>query len=183
MLKKWFILLFVIAMVYPYTFVSANENIALKPEFTVIKKYVSPIKIASIRFNGQYDESFEVYEKLNDQVSQYANGNVMSLYHQQNDTGADIEVCIPVSESVEGAFIEHKGKQIPINTKILEGGHFLSVIHQGPPETLRDAWESMDNYIEHEGLEIVFPTREIYLYADPTDPLKKMTELQLQLRD
>ncbi|MFD1906559.1 hypothetical protein ACFSQ7_25170 [Paenibacillus rhizoplanae] len=71
----------------------------------------------------------------------------MSLYYEQNyELGHDTEICIPVSKAVEGESIEYKGQKIPIVTKTLEGGYFLSVVHQGTPDTLGDVWAQIDLY-------------------------------------
>lgn len=160
-----------------------KRSIELNPEFTVVKKYVMPVMVASVRFRGQYEEISGVYEKLDQQIKGAANGKGFSLYYEQNyETGHDTEICIPVSKAVEGASIEYKGSQIPVVTKILEGGYFLSVVHQGTPDTLGNVWAQMEEYAKNTGVEILSPSREIYVQEDLKDYRKQVTEIQLQLK-
>ncbi|MBE9913481.1 hypothetical protein G8C92_05495 [Paenibacillus donghaensis] len=160
-----------------------KRSIELNPEFTVVKKYVMPVMVASVRFRGQYEEISGLYEKLDHEVQGLVNGRGFSLYYEQNyETGHDTEICIPVSKAVEGTSIEYKGKKIPITTKILEGGYFLSVVHQGTPDTLGNVWAQIEEYAKNTGVKILSPSREIYVQEDLKDYRKQVTEIQLQLK-
>ncbi|WP_068618085.1 stalk domain-containing protein [Paenibacillus tuaregi] len=162
----------------------AKRSIELNPEFTVVKKYVMPVLVASVRFRGQYEEISDVYEKLDHEVKDLVNARGFSLYYEQNyEKGHDTEICIPVSKSVEGASIEYKGKQLPVTFKILEGGYFLSVVHQGTPDTLANVWAQIEEYAKNTGVKILSPSREIYVQEDLKDYRKQVTEIQLQLKN
>lgn len=162
----------------------AKTAVDLKPEFTVVKKYVFPIQVASIRYRGQYEEITKVFTLLDSKVKDVINGQGMSLYYEQNyELGHDTEICIPVSKAVEGEFIEYKGQKIPIVTRMLEGGYFLSVVHQGTPDTLGDVWAQMDLYAKNTGVQLTTPSREVYVHEDLKDYRKQVTEIQLRLKD
>ncbi|MBT2291729.1 hypothetical protein J7E73_21890 [Paenibacillus albidus] len=162
----------------------AKTAVDLKPEFTVVKKYVFPIQVASVRYRGQYEEITKVFTLLDHEVKDVINGKGMSLYYEQNyEQGHDTEICIPVSKSVEGKSIEYNGQTIPIVTRTLEGGYFLSVVHQGTPDTLGDVWAQMDLYAKNTRVELTSPSREVYVQEDLKDYRKQVTEIQLRFKD
>lgn len=160
----------------------AKNLVKLEPEFTVVKKYVFPMLVASVRYRGQYEEIADTYTKLDNKVKNIKNGNGFSMYYEQNyKLGHDTEVCIPIKEAIEDSFIEHKGKQIPVKTRMLEGGYFLSVVHQGTPDTLADVWEQMERYAANTNVKILTPSLEVYLHEDVKDYRKQVTEILLRI--
>jgi effector-binding domain-containing protein len=160
----------------------SRNTVSLEPEFTVVKKYVLPVLVASVRYRGQYEEIADTYTALDKQVKGVKNGKGFSMYYEQNyKLGHDTEVCIPVREAVKDTFIEHKGTTIPVKTRMLEGGYFLSVVHQGTPDTLAKVWAQMEAYAATTNATILTPSREVYLHEDVKDYRKQVTEILLYI--
>lgn len=140
-------------------------------EQEVSAKQVGDMLIASIRYEGYYDEMGAVFAKLMAAAGSSIAGNSFCLYHDDTQGDIhDIEVCVPVSDTVRGE---------RITTRLLAGGNFITTIHEGPYETLSQSWSYLMNYIMGEGLETGLPVREVYLVWDPADPAKNVTELQV----
>lgn len=139
----------------------------------VTTKTVVNMLVASIRYQGKYEEMGKYIEMLMPVAGPYIEGPVFSLYYDEGSGEIhDIEVCVPVTDSV---------KAEGVSTQLLKGGTMLSMIHTGSYEKLHEAWEKLFKYIEAEKLNVGMPVREIYLSWDEKDPSKNITELQVPL--
>jgi effector-binding domain-containing protein len=155
---------------------SQNVTEILMPVATaepvVERKAAGEMLVASVRYRGRYEEAGKYLDQLYQQVEAYALGPCFALYYE-NDTeqGHDIEVCVPVSEAVEGE---------GITCRVLPAAEVVSTIHRGPyGVNLSVAWIAFLAYMKNHGVATGGPAREIYLEWNPDDPTRYVTELQL----
>jgi effector-binding domain-containing protein/DNA-binding transcriptional MerR regulator len=106
-------------------------------------------------------------------------GPVMSIYHDEEykETGADIEVALPISGriSVEDSHIE---------IKTLPAIRAVSAVYRGPYHGVEAAYNRVISFSKVKNLEPFGPSRELYLNDPaevPEDEL--MTEIQIQIRE
>jgi effector-binding domain-containing protein len=108
-----------------------------------------------------------------------ATGPIMFLCHDEEykETGADIEIALPVSGrvSVEDPKIE---------IKILPAIRVISVIYRGPYHGVEAGYNRIFSYMEENNLETFIPSRELY-FNDPAEVPEEelMTEVQVQIRE
>ncbi|MCI0513560.1 MerR family transcriptional regulator [candidate division KSB1 bacterium] len=149
-----------------------NSNTA----FEIEEKELETILIAGYRMQGKYQEVGNgislLYKKLGAQI----NGKAMTLYYdpEYKETDADFEPCFPV----------RKGKsEAGISVRELKGGKCVSLIHQGPYETLGDSYKKIFNYLREKGYQTLLPTREIYIkgpgWIFKGNPKNYLTEIQI----
>ena len=77
-----------------------------------------------------------------------------------------------------------KGQSIDdIEVHELPGGPCISLIHRGPYEQIGEAYQRLTQFAEERGLEIVMPSREIYLKGPGMifkgNPLRYLTDIQM----
>jgi effector-binding domain-containing protein len=139
--------------------------------------------VAGIRFVGQFDGIPENFGKLAAEVEPYIAGAGLTLYHGGNaKTGYDIEVCFPVSQSVDSG---------EVRSRVLEGEEVICAIHRGPYRSEDESkgigatWGKLWQYSvkNHVGI-AENACREIYLeddiqHGDDTD--KYVTEIMMPL--
>lgn len=100
-----------------------------------------------------------------------------SMYHDPEfrPENIDVEIAYPVSSDVSS------GPQTPggrsFNHRIVPGGKMAVTVHQGPYETIDEAYTAIGSWIEASGLMIAGPPQEAYLTA-PGDPSGPITEIR-----
>lgn len=75
-----------------------------------------------------------------------------------NPEDFEMETCVPVAGEVPG-----EGE---VAFMVLPGGRFLSTVHRGPYDSMESTYTALFKYVKENGLEVISPTREVYL----TDP-------------
>jgi hypothetical protein len=147
---------------------------------TLIPRKVDHLLISSVRFQGQHEDIPRHLEELYQQVKAHVNGQPLCLYHGGNrEAGYDLEVCFPVSQSMET-------ENIP--SRILEGGWMICATHTGPygppaaEGSLSKCWGTFYARIREQGIGLAEgPPREVYLESrleHGEDAQKYVTELQ-----
>ena len=131
--------------------------------------------ILSIRYKGKYSEIGTYLGKLHEAEEKYGSGPSFALIYEEdtNETGADIEVCLPVRKTITcGEFISTE----------LKGGKALSIIHEGPYDTIINSYKFISDYAEENGIRLNPPSREIYIKGHGMilkgNPDKYITEIQ-----
>ena len=108
-----------------------------------------------------------------------ATGPIMFLCHDEEykETGADIEIALPVSGRVS---VEDSKMKI----KTLPAIRVVSVIYRGPYPGVEAAYKRVFSYTEENNLETVMPSRELY-FNDPAEVPEEelMTEVQVQIKE
>jgi len=131
--------------------------------------------ILSIRYKGKYGEIGTYLAKLHEAGAKYASGPPFALIYEEetNETNADIEACLPIRKKITcGEFISTE----------LKGGKALSMIHEGPYDTIINSYKFISDYAEENGIKLTPPSREIYIKGYGMilkgNPDKYITEIQ-----
>lgn len=148
--------------------------------FEIEEKTLDTTLIAGYRMKGKYDEIGKGFSVLYKKMGRHINGKPMSLYFddEYKEENADFEACVPV----------RKGKdEENISVRELKGGKCVSLIHQGPYDTLSNSYKKIFNYINEKGYKSVIPTREIYLKGPGMifkgNPKNYLTEIQFLIEE
>jgi effector-binding domain-containing protein len=159
-------------MVFLLVVIAATSALAQELEFTT--KNIYDKLIASIRFQGQYEEIASYMENLFQNVSSdYVCGDSFTLYHDDGSgTIHDMEVCVPVTESIETDIV---------HSRMLPGGDMLTVQHHGSFSTLGQTWQALSDYATANNITLKGPEREVYLYYDPQNETLNIAELQVPI--
>lgn len=153
-----------------------QETKALNMDSSIVKKEISDMLIASIRFKGKYEDIGKAYGKLFKYCSWSVSGAPFSMYYEKDfkEDDADIEACLPVKREVN---------KDDVKSRIIKGGSALTLIHKGPYETIGTSYKSILDYINQNKAETQLPSREVYLKGPgailPGSPKKYITEIQI----
>jgi len=158
-----------------------EEVIDMSNEEAKIKE-LPPMRVISRRERGRYEEAIprlinQMCDMLVKQPEARICGPPMTIYHdcEYKDSGADIEVAIPVS----GRVVVADGFEI----RTLEGGRAVSMVHRGAYGRVGETWGRVHKYLGENKLEAVSPGRELYL-SDPDDTREEdlLTEVQVLIK-
>jgi effector-binding domain-containing protein len=172
-----------LALVVPAVYAEDGKDVVIeKPApatltegAAVTTKTVPDMLVASIRYQGKYEEMGKYIGMLMSSAGSYINDPLFALYYDEGSGEIhDIEVCVPVTDTV---------KAEGVTTRILKGGTVLSLIHTGTYEKLHESWEKLFKYIEAEKIETGMPVREVYISWDEKDPSKNITDLLVPLAE
>ena len=146
-------------------------------EFTVERRSIDTVLVASIRMKGKYSECGNGFSRIGKKFGRSINGKAVLLCHDtEYRDDADFEVAMPI----------RKGSAIDdIEVKSLPGGECLSLMHRGPYDELSRSYKQIIGYAKENGLEYSSPTREVY-HKGPGiifrgNPKNYLTEIQLML--
>ncbi len=119
-------------------------------------KTFEPVLVAAIRFKGRYDDIGKYFGRLYATVKDKAAGAPFNLYYdgEYRETDADIEVCVPVKETVSGS---------GVTTRRLPAVKAVATTHAGPYEKLGEAYKAVTDYAAAHHLETETPSRETYV--------------------
>lgn len=122
----------------------------------VILKEVPDILVASIGFKGKYSELSGRIGYLFRFCGPVSRGKSFLLHYVQEIDKDDlkVEICVPVSKEVNVN---------AVTSRILKGGKAVTIIHQGPYETLGQSYKVLKEYVEANRIKTVLPSREVYL--------------------
>ena len=138
-------------------------------------KTVDDTLVATIRFQGKYEEIGDYFTKLEDVVGPHTDGGRIVIYRG----GGTMEVCLPVREPVESG---------EVTSRVLEGGEVLCTTFRGTygseesGKELGTRFGAMWQYtIEHHIGVSEAPWREVHLGDDPENPGAYTSELQVPM--
>ena len=118
-------------------------------------KKVDAVKVASVRYQGKYSDVGKYIGKLYKAVKNKTAGAPFNLYYDaEYKEEADIEVCLPISESVRDS---------SITMKTLPAVQAICTVHKGSYEKLNLAYKALTDYASQHNLQGLIPTREVYL--------------------
>ena len=145
-------------------------------QFEVEEKQLEPFLVASIRMTGKYSECGKAFAKIGKKFGRHLCGKGLLVHHDSayKPENATFDVCMPI----------RKGQSIDdIEVHELPGGPCISLIHKGPYEQIGEAYQKLTQFADERGLEIVMPSREIYLKGPGMifkgNPLRYLTEIQM----
>jgi effector-binding domain-containing protein len=150
-------------------------------------KEIPEIRVVSKREKGTFAVTIEkligeicacVSSPENQRNRVKVTGPVMFLCHDEEykETGADIEISLPVSGRIA---VEDPKMEL----KTLPAVRVVSVIYRGPYPGVEAGYSRIFSYVEENKLEPFGPSRELY-YNDPAEVPEEelMTEVQIQVR-
>ncbi|MCP1662373.1 MAG: MerR family transcriptional regulator [Methanocalculus sp. MSAO_Arc1] len=144
-----------------------------------VTKEIAPLRVITKRDTGIYEETIprlieELFRLVDSQNGVLAVGTLMIIYHdcEYRETDADIEVALPITGRTK------------LSTRTLDGGLYLTAIHQGSYQNLPEGWSYLLSYAEANQFTVPGPGREVYL-NDPgnTPPESLLTEIQIPVRE
>lgn len=104
-------------------------------------------------------------------------GAPLVVYHDviDEDTAGDIEICLPVSEPVDG--------EDEVYGTTLAGTTVATTVHRGPYHEIGPAYHTLTGWISEHGHDMAGPPRELYL-NDPQEvpPEEILTEIDWPIR-
>jgi effector-binding domain-containing protein len=144
--------------------------------FQIEEKIVEPVLVAGVRMRGKYSDCGKAFGQIGRKFGSKLNGKAMLLCYdtEYKEDDADFEPCMPVKkgEDTDG-----------IKVHELPKAKCVTLVHQGPYETLRNSYEKLFAYIAEKGYELVRPSREVYLKGPGMifkgNPKKYLTEIQI----
>lgn len=164
-------------------FLSQDEEarrIMAQASFQIEEKTAAPMLVAGIRKQGRYSECGEAFGRIGKRFGRLINGKPLLLHfdteHKEDD--ADYEACMPI----------RSGKPVDgISAHELPGGRCVSLLHQGPYDTLGRSYARVLEYVREKGYDVVIPTREIY-HKGPGmifrgNPKNYLTEIQMLIKE
>ncbi len=156
---------------------SMNEN---NLNERVEEKIIEDILIAGHRMKGRYNEVGKGFSIVGPKAGRFANGPAIVLYYDEEykEDEADIEACFPVRQEVAAD---------GVNCRTLPGGRALSIIHEGPYETLSDSYKIMRDVIKTNHLKTKLPSRSVIIKGPGMilkgNPKKYKTEIQFLIEE
>jgi DNA-binding transcriptional MerR regulator len=139
------------------TYISYSEKVneVKKVNQEILIKEIDSVLMASIRYNGKYNEVGKYIGKIYSEVKSKAKGAPFNLYYDgEYKEEADIEICVPISEKI----VSKK-----INIRQLSKIKAVSIMHYGSYDNFNLSYKLLFDYIQENNLNIYTPTREVYI--------------------
>ena len=132
------------------------------PDQEVVIKKVEPLQVATVRAvvptYSHVGRLFnELFACLGEQKARPV-GPALAIYYdkQYKERDADVEAAVPIAEEIVAAG-RIKERQLPAVDSM------ACLVHEGPYETLHDAYATLMKWIEANGYRVAGPNREVYL--------------------
>jgi DNA-binding transcriptional MerR regulator len=155
------------------------------PDYEVVVREVEPQHVLSLREIAP--EPAHIGAMIGDGFASLMPAAIMpmgpcfAVYHDPefNPEEFDVEIAFPVAGSVTEAPQTPGGRSF--SHRIVPGGKMAVAVHQGPYNTIDQAYAAMGTWLESNGLAIVGPPQEAYLTA-PDDPSGPVTEIRFPVQ-
>ncbi len=146
--------------------------------YEIIEKDEPKVLMAAYRMRAKYSECGSGFAKLGKSFGRYACGKPFTLYHEleYREGDAEYDVCFPIKR---GSATDE------IDVREFAGGRCVTLLHQGPYDELRIAYQRLFDYLKTKEYEPHIPIREVY-HKGPGmilrgNPKKYLTEIQLYI--
>lgn len=151
------------------------------PEHEVVLREIEPLPVLSLRELAP--EPAHVGTMIGDGFASLMPAGIMpvgpcfSVFHDAEfkPTDLDVEVAFPVSSEVSQAPQTPGGRTFGRRT--VPGGRVAVLIHQGPYDTVDQAYAAMGEWLTANKMAMAGPPQEAYLTA-PDDPAGPITEIR-----
>lgn len=151
------------------------------PDYEIVLMEVEPMHIASLR--QVLGNPQEVGSVIADGYAALMPAGIMpvgpcfTIYHDPefNPEALDVEIAFPVGATVGGAPDTPGGRSFEFRE--VAGGKAAVLVHQGPYDTISQAYVAMGEWLEANSMQVAGPPHEAYLTA-PDDPSGPITELR-----
>ena len=144
-------------------------------ESGITKKRTQEMLIAGLNFRDDYEGKKipSMFEKLFKKCKESVCGPAITLYdYGVYSNEIDVEVCFPVTQSVETS---------EVKSRTLQSVGVLSLLHNGPYEKIRESYRKLYGYLRQHGVVGTSLGREIALKFDPDNPEDNVIEIQAVL--
>lgn len=142
----------------------------------ILYKKLEPALIASIKTRVENRaQMLPLFERLRAVCVETITGDALAVFHGGAvKEGFIVEVAFPVRHAVETD---------EVHTRQLEGAAALSLVHNGPPQTIRETTVKVYEYLGQRAWTTSLLRREIYRVLDPANPEQNVTEVQVILHE
>ena len=147
--------------------------------YTIQTKEILEVTVAAIRFIGEYQTMGNPMAKLYKYLKSNVAGAPFACYFDgEFKEQADIELCVPIKEHIEG--------NAEITIKTLPKINVLATTHIGRYEDLGNAYKAVMDYAKAHQIELITPTREVYQKGPSMmfkgNPDKYVTEIYIPIK-
>ncbi|MBX7256936.1 MAG: GyrI-like domain-containing protein [Candidatus Hydrogenedentes bacterium] len=146
--------------------------------FEVEEKSVPAMLIAGVRMKGHYSDCGKGFALIGRRLGRHLCGKPFNLYYDAcaREGDADLEACVPMKRQAEAE---------GISVRELPGERCVTLLHEGPYETLGVSYEKVRAYIDAKRYTAKVPSREVY-HKGPGmifrgNPKKYLTEIQIPI--
>ncbi|MHA1136075.1 MAG: GyrI-like domain-containing protein [Candidatus Thorarchaeota archaeon] len=143
---------------------------------SVVHKLLEETLVACMRIHGNFNDIAETLEIIKKTVGTKITGDPIIVHHWlvQDKHGHDIDVCVPVSETVDSG---------EVKSMTLESCEAMTMVHGGTYETIRETYRQVTTETYIHGLPIAESGREVLLSFDAKKPEETIIEIQEVLHD
>lgn len=148
-----------------------GEKADMKYEIEV--KQITKVKVASIRYQGGYQDVGKHIGTLYKEVKNEAAGAPFQCYYDaEYKENADIELCVPIKKTIDV-------RQTTV--KELPAIQALCTVHTGSYDKIGEAYKALMDYARKHDISCGLPSREIYIKGPGAifkgNPDKYITEI------
>ncbi|MCJ7818164.1 MAG: GyrI-like domain-containing protein, partial [Candidatus Thorarchaeota archaeon] len=143
---------------------------------SVVHKLLEETLVAYLRIHGNFNDIAKTLEIIKKAVGTNIKGDPIVIHHWlvQDKGGHDMDVCVPVSESVNIG---------DVKSMILESCEAMTMVHRGSYETITDTYRQVTKETYSHGLPIAESGKEVLLNFDSEKPEQTIIEIQEVLHD
>ncbi|MBY8985411.1 MAG: hypothetical protein KGD65_10105 [Candidatus Lokiarchaeota archaeon] len=140
-------------------------------DFEITHKKTDKILVGYTNFRGEISDIPSQLEKLNQQCGDFALGLPLAVidYGVYSSGGKDIDICIPIKETIE---LDN------INTKYLESREVFSKIHIGSLENINQTFGQLAEYFSLHGIPSTARLRLVFHLYNKKNPSDNEIEVQ-----
>lgn len=149
----------------------------MKVSFDIVIKELAAFRAATNRVKGSYSDYGKYVSGVFSKFGRWMGGKPLCFYYDEEykEGDADFEPGIPlrVGAPTEG-------------TREVPACRAACIVHQGSYDSLHRSYQALTDYVKKNGLEVLRPTREIYLKGPGMffkgNPAKYLTEIQFPIK-
>ncbi|MDJ0840222.1 MAG: MerR family transcriptional regulator [Acidobacteriota bacterium] len=153
----------------------SREQVRLRMD-EVVEKDLDPMLFAGVRMKGGYGEIGKAFSRVGRKAGFKIAGKPLGLFYDEGyrETDADFEGGFPLRKPIDDEVVD---------CRELEGGHAVSLIHNGPYSDCGPTYQALLTHIAEKGYTPQSPSREVYLKGPGMifkgNPARYITEIQL----
>jgi len=143
----------------------------LLQDYEIAHKKTDKILVGYINFRGEIKDIPSKIDIINQQCKDFALGPPIAVidYGVYSDGGGDIDLCIPIKETIE---LDN------INTKFLETKEVLFKIHKGSLESITETFQHLSTYFNLHGIPGTGWLRLVFHKYNKENPDENEIEMQ-----
>jgi len=145
-------------------------------EEKVVHKVLGKTLVAQTRIHGKVSDLPSVFSKLKAVAGTSTAGSPIVIHHWgvSDDSGHDMDVCLPINKEVKGS---------GIHTTTLPEVEAMTMIHRGPYTEVGPSYSKVARHTYERGHPIAESTREVFHHFDVNAPEDSVIEIQSVLHD